>query len=104
MMLDLKQNWTEADVGRLIASVVDDRDWRLEVNCEGVAALVDRSAHPSGVERDAILHCFFETWTKGTDFVGALAAEDKAYMRKLAAALLDNFPNLKAGKLIDLQP
>jgi hypothetical protein len=32
MALDLNTTWTDADVAALLAGVVDDRDWRLEVS------------------------------------------------------------------------
>jgi hypothetical protein len=100
MPLDLKSDWTDADVAKLIGSVVDDRDWRLEVSADGVADLADKSANPTGVDYDETLHCFFETWMAGTDFVGASAAGDKALVGKISKALRENFPVLKAQKFI----
>jgi hypothetical protein len=100
MTVDLKGEWTDADVARLLGSVTDDRDWRLEVNMEGVAALVDKTANPTGVDYDATLHCFFETWMAGTDFVGPSAAGDKTLVGKISKALRDNFPTLKASKFV----
>jgi len=100
MPLDLKTDWTDADLAALIASVVDDRDWRLEVNAEGVAALADKTANPTGADYDETLHCFFETWMAGTDFVGPGAAGDKTLVGKLATALRNNYPALKGDKFI----
>lgn len=100
MALDLKSEWTDTDLARLIGAVTDDRDWRLEVSLEGVADLSDKTAHPTGVDYDATLHCYFETWMSGTDFVGPSAASDKTLVRKLAKALRENYPALKANKFV----
>lgn len=43
MPLDLKTDWTDGDLAKLLASVVDDRDWRLEVSKEGIADLSDKT-------------------------------------------------------------
>ncbi|MFG1393605.1 hypothetical protein [Xanthobacter agilis] len=100
MPLDLKTEWTDADLAKLIASVVDDRDWRLEVNASGVADLADKTANPTGADYDDTLHCYFETWMAGTDFVGPSAAGDKTLVGKLATALRANYPSLKADKFV----
>jgi len=97
--LDLKAAWTDADVSRLIASVADDRDWRLEVGKEGVAFLHDMS-DPTGAEYDETLHCYFELWTGGSDFVGAAAAGDKTFIGKLAQGLRKNYPQLQSGQFV----
>lgn len=100
MALDLNTQWTDADLATLIASVVDDRDWRLEVTKEGLAALADKTANPTGADYDDGLHCYFETWMAGTDFVGPGAAGDKTLVGKLATALRSNYPALKGEKFI----
>ncbi|MFG1343909.1 hypothetical protein V5F59_03365 [Xanthobacter autotrophicus DSM 431] len=100
MALDLNTQWTDADLAALIASVVDDRDWRLEVTKDGLAALADKSANPTGADYDEGLHCYFETWMAGTDFVGPGAAGDKTLVGKIAGALRANFPALKGEKFI----
>lgn len=100
MALDLNTQWTDADVASLIGSVVDDRDWRLEVSKEGVAALADKTANPTGADYDEGLHGFFETWMAGTDFVGPSAAGDKDLVGKIANALRANYPALKGDKFI----
>lgn len=99
MSFDLKQAWADADVSALLASVADDRDWRLEVDKEGIAALHDMST-PTGAEYDATLHCFFEIWNEGTDFVGPSAASDKGLVSKIAQAMRDNYPTLKKGQFL----
>jgi hypothetical protein len=100
MAVDLKTDWTNDDLARLMASVEDDRDWRLEVSAEGIADLSDKTANPTGADYDESLHCFFETWMQGTDFVGASAAADKTLVEKIAKALRENYPQPKAGKFV----
>ncbi|MBY6241204.1 hypothetical protein [Methylosinus sp. Sm6] len=100
MTVDLKSDWTDADIAKLIGSVTDDRDWRLEVSAEGVASLVDKTAHPTDAAYDDTLHCFLETWMQGTDFVGPSAAGDKELVGKIAKALRENYPALKGPKFV----
>ena len=87
MMVDLKSEGTDADIAELIASVEDNRDWRLEVDANGIAQLSDKTTNPTGPEYDEGLHCFMETWALGTDFVGRHAASDKDLVSKIAKAL-----------------
>ena len=100
MALDLKTDWTNEELAKLMGSVEDDRDWRLEVSAVGLADLCDKTASPTGADYDETLHCFFETWMQGTDFVGVSAAADKTLVGKIAKALRDNYPELKAGKFV----
>jgi hypothetical protein len=100
MALDLKGDWSDADLAKLIASVKDDRDWRLEVTKDGVAALQDKTANPTGADYDETLHCYLETWSQGTDFVGSSAAGDKELVGKIAKALRENYPNLKKDRFV----
>ncbi|MHB1677582.1 MAG: hypothetical protein ACYCSS_08630 [Sulfuriferula sp.] len=99
MPLDLKQGWSDADVSAVLAAVADDRDWRLEVDKQGIVALHDMTT-PTDTEYDSTLHCFFEIWNEGTDFVGTSAASDKGLVSKIAQALRDNYPNLKKGQFL----
>lgn len=99
MAIDLNQEWTNTDVSALLGAVADDRDWRLEVDKRGMAALHDKTA-PTDVAYDQTLHCFFETWHQGTDFVGPSAASDKGLVAKIAQALRENYPDLKAGQFL----
>ncbi|MFS8036773.1 hypothetical protein ACI7BZ_07405 [Xanthobacter sp. AM11] len=103
MALDLKGAWTDADLAMLIGSVVDDRDWRLEVSADGIASLADKSANPTGADYDEGLHCFFETWMAGTDFVGPSAAGDKTLVGKIAGALRANYPARKGDRFIYIE-
>jgi hypothetical protein len=98
MPLDLKSEWTDTDLAKMLASVIDDRDWRLEVTPDGVADLSDKTTNPTGEDYDETLHCYFETWMTGTDFVGPSAASDKGLVGRLATALRENYPNLKLGE------
>lgn len=100
MSLDLKAEWTDADLAKMIASVNDDRDWRLEVSKDGIASLHDLSAEPNTAEYDSTLHCYLEVWSAGTDFVGPGAAGDKSLMGKIAKGLRDNYPALQKGAFI----
>jgi len=100
MAVDLKTDWTDADLAGLIGSVEDDRDWRLEVASDGVADLSDKTANPTGADYDETLHCFLETWMQGTDFVGPSAAADKTLVGKIAKALRENYPKLKGAKFV----
>jgi hypothetical protein len=100
VILDLKGNWTDADLAKLLASRIDDRDWRLEVDSAGLASLSDKTANPTGADYDEGLHCFFETWMAGTDFVGPSAASDKILVGKIAKALRENYLALKGPQFI----
>jgi len=97
--LDLKVAWSDADLAGLIASVADDRDWRLEVSKEGIAFLHDMSDPPIG-DYDDTLHCYFELWMGGSDFVGPRAARDKNFIGKLAEGLRKNYPRLVHGPFV----
>lgn len=100
MTFNLNSEWTDADLAKLIASVKDDRDWRLEVTKDGAVGLHDLSANPTDAAYDQTLHCYFEMWSQGTDFVGPSAASDKELVGKIAKALRDNFPNLKDTQFV----
>jgi hypothetical protein len=99
MPIDLKTEWTAADVSTLLASVQDDRSWRLEVTGDGVAKLNDMSTTPDAAYEDA-LHCFFEIWDQGTDFVGPGAASDMSLCKKLERIIRENYPTLKGAKTL----
>ena len=97
MMIDLTKEWSAADVSRLLGSVADDRSWRLEVSGEGMATLNDLTTVPEQAHEDA-LHCFFEIWDEGTDFVGPGAAGDKNLCMKIERILRENYPQLKGAR------
>jgi hypothetical protein len=94
MAIDLKTDWSATDVSALLASVEDDRSWRLEVSSDGVATLNDLTVATDGGHEDT-LHCYFEIWDQGTDFVGAGAASDKELCKKIERILKENYPVLK---------
>ncbi|BBA36181.1 uncharacterized protein sS8_4251 [Methylocaldum marinum] len=100
MSFDMKLDWSEADVAKLLASVEDDRDWRLEVDKNGIVSLKDKTSNPTDTAYDQELHCFFELWQQGTDFVGPSAAGDKQLVATIANALRKNYPVLAQGQFV----
>jgi hypothetical protein len=98
MELDLNKELSDADVSALLASVKDDREWRLEITAAGIVSLHDMTANPTGDDYDQALHGFFEIWSAGTDFVGKSAAGDKDLVGKIAKALRENYPKLKGNE------
>jgi len=99
MAFDLKKEWSAGDVSALLTSVKDDRSWRLEVTADGIATLNDLSSVPDGAYEDS-LHCFFEIWDQGTDFVGPGAAQDKDLCKKIEKILRDNYPALRGPRTL----
>ncbi len=99
MAIDLNAPWTKADVSALLASVADDRSWRLEVSAAGVAQLHDLTVVPDVAYEDG-LHCCFEIWEEGTDFVGPGAASDSQLCGKLERLLRENYPVLKGPRTL----
>ncbi len=99
MAIDLNGTWTKADVSALLASVADDRTWRLEVTGAGLAQLHDLTTLPDAAYEDS-LHCFFELWEEGTDFVGPGAASDGQLCGKLERLLRENYPVLKGPRTL----
>ena len=99
MAIDLKSEWGTGDVSALLASVADDRSWRLEVSADGIAALNDLTTVPDAAYEDG-LHCFFEIWEEGTDFVGPGAASDTALCGKIERILRENYPVLKGPRTL----
>src|SRR6266705_3192962 len=99
MAFDLKTTWSPAEVGALLASVEDDRSWRLEVSADGLARLNDLSTVPNVAYEEA-LHCYFEIWDQGTDFVGPGAACDKSLCNKIEKILRENYPALKGVRTL----
>ncbi|ESS73711.1 hypothetical protein MGMO_11c00180 [Methyloglobulus morosus KoM1] len=100
MAFDMKQEWSDTHVAALLSSVKDDRDWRLEVDKEGMVSLQDKTANPTGADYDTHLHCYFELWQQGTDYVGASAASDKQLVGTIANALRKNYPALEQGQFV----
>jgi hypothetical protein len=99
MTIDLNKDSTTADVSSLLASVADDRSRRLEVTAAGLAKLNDLSTVPEQAYEDQ-LHCFFEIWDQGTDFVGPAAASDKDLCSKLEKMLRENYPTLRGARTL----
>ena len=82
----------------MLASVSDDRNWRLIVDKAGVAYLLDVSANETPFDQ---LHCYFETWCHGNDYVGPAAAASEKWVHLVAVDLRRNWPNLEHGAFID---
>lgn len=99
MAFDLKKDWSATDVSHLLGSVEDDWSWRLEVTRVGVAQLNDLTVVPDAGYEDA-LHCYFEIWDAGTDFVGPGAASDTSLCKKIERILRENYPVLKGPKTL----
>jgi hypothetical protein len=99
MAIDLNGEWGAADVSALLASVADDRSWRLEVTTEGLAKLNDLTVLPDAAYEDS-LHACFEIWEQGTDYVGPGAAGDRQLVAKLESVLRANYPVLKGAKTL----
>lgn len=53
MVIDLTREWSAADISQLLASVADDRSWRLEVSGEGIVTLNDLTTVPDQAHEDA---------------------------------------------------
>lgn len=100
MAFNLNGDWTDADVAALLGSVEDDRDWRLEVDKAGAVSLQDKTRAPTDATYDESLHCFFELWQQGTDFVGPSAASDQQLVATIAKALRANYPTLQQGQFL----
>jgi hypothetical protein len=99
MAFDLKTTWAGPNVSALLASVEDDRSWRLEVTADGLVQLNDLTETPDDAYEDS-LHCFFEIWDEGTDFVGPSAAGDKQLCGKIERLLRENYPVLKGARTL----
>ena len=99
MAFDLKKEWSVTDVSALLASVDDDRSWRLEVTADGIALLNDLTETPDASYEDG-LHCFFEIWEAGTDFVGPGAAKDSQLCAKIEKVLRQNYPVLVGARTL----
>lgn len=99
MTFDLKKDWSFADVSTLLGSVEDDRSWRLEVTSEGLAQLTDMTTIPDAAYEEQ-LHCFFEIWDQGTDFVGPGAASDSSLCKKIERLLRENYPVLAGPRTL----
>ena len=82
MAFDLKKDWSTADVSSLLGSVEDYRSWRLEVTNDALAQRTILSTIPDAAYEER-LHCYFEIWDQGTDFVGPGAASDLSLCKKI---------------------
>lgn len=97
--IDLKNpfDFTEANVGMLLASREDDKEHsQLCVTKDGFAYLRDSSKE----DRDSLLFRV-ETWVAGNGYVGPEAAADEVWRKKVFKLLQDNWPK-PAGTYIDV--
>lgn len=99
MAIDLKAQWTTADVGTLLGSVEDDRCWRVEVNGDGIAQLNDLTEVPDAADEEA-LHCFVELWDQGPISSGPGAARDEDLCGKIERILREDYPSLKRPRTL----
>ena len=95
IFIDLKDptQLTYENVSKLIGSVTDDQHWQLRVTKEGIASLSDV------VGADDIQNLSFrmETWCTGNGYVGAQAANDEAWVKKVLKDLQENWPKPKSS-------
>lgn len=97
--IDLKKKGgvTLQDVSDLLASGDDSRLNQLQVSTAGVAFL----SQSPGIPYPKDNHCYFESWIEGNGYVGAGAANDASWVRRVHAALLKNWPDLELDSYID---
>ncbi|MGN8276660.1 hypothetical protein [Pseudomonas sp. SMN5] len=77
-------------VRQLLASASDDEHTQLRVTKGGIAYL--SSGVVGGTDIDGLLFRL-ETWAKGSDYVGRVAASDEVWVMQIYNALKDNWPN-----------
>lgn len=77
--------------------MTDPGDWKSQRT--GSPNWNDLTVVPDAGYEDA-LHCYFEIWDAGTDFVGPGAASDTSLCRKIERILRENYPVLKGPKTL----
>lgn len=97
-MFNLNNAWTEADVAALLASARDNHVHRLVVEKNGDVRLLNLDNETEALDD---YHAYFETWGRGTDYVGPGAAADKKHVGWIVEKLLANWPELEADEYID---
>lgn len=100
MQIDLKdeQAFTVESVRALIASKADSVNTQLRVTNDGIAYLSTDNVGGANVQD---LHCRFETWMAGNDWVGAGAANDEDWVNRIYNALRCNWP-VRTSSYIDM--
>ena len=78
-----------AAVRELLASATDDEHTQLRVTKAGIAYI--SSGIVGGVDIDGLLFRL-ETWSKGSGYVGIVAASDEVWVMQIFNALKENWP------------
>ncbi|WP_300627206.1 hypothetical protein [Pseudomonas sp.] len=91
MQIDLNnpENLTLAAVRQLIASANDDEHNQLRVSKTGIAYI--SSGVVGGADIGGLLFRL-ETWSKGSGYVGNVAASDEVWVVQIFNALKQNWP------------
>lgn len=92
---------TPAQVAALLASVEDDRHWRLAILKTGDVILVDRAQEDTLYPGYHAYHCFSDTYSHGGGYVGPAAASDAAWVQIVTDQINQNWPNTRPEKYID---
>lgn len=98
MSFNLNAPWGAPDVAALLASVEDDRNWRIILDRNGTVSLLDATANETPF---AFLHCYFETYMHGNGYVGSDAAADTRHVDDITQSLRRNWPSLVADAYIN---
>lgn len=90
MELDLntEENLTIENVAKLLASKDDSQDRQLRVTSDGVAYLSDEVGN---INTNGLLFRL-ETWDAGNGYVGAEAAKDEKWVKRIYECLSKQFP------------
>jgi hypothetical protein len=83
------EQFTLANVKRLLGSVLDTQHWQLRVTQGGIAYLSD-VVGKDGIDELAFR---FETWCAGNNYVGFQAAHDEVWVGHVYKDLRDNWPH-----------
>jgi hypothetical protein len=84
--------FTLAGVSQMIGSEVDTDHWQLRVTVGGIAFL----SSDVGSVNIGGLSFRLETWSAGSDYVGARAAADQKWISTVFNVLNDNWPKPKS--------
>lgn len=99
MAIDLNSDWTVADVSALLASVEDDRSWRLEVSADGIARLHDLSTVPDAVMKTRCI-ASSRSGTRARTLSVRAPRATKACAGKIERILRENYPALKGVRTL----
>ncbi|MCK9691322.1 hypothetical protein [Pseudomonas syringae] len=98
MQIDLNQPGalTLVSVSQLIGSANDSTHTQLRVTDAGIAYISNTDVGLNNVDNLAFR---FETWSRGTDYVGKRAASDPAWVERIYNALKANWPTPSSSYL-----